>query len=131
MVFCPATGKRTSKCKVKGITLNYNNSEVVNFTSLRSMILEDDTPLHVHNPKKIKRKHCGVVVSEPETKEYKVKNFKVTFFLTLSLSAQECVPAFSLVCAGERKCLRCNNSFNLNVYVARKSCTKILFHVIV
>ena len=36
------------------------------------MILEDDTPLHVHNPKKIKRKHCGVVFSEPETKEYKV-----------------------------------------------------------
>jgi hypothetical protein len=28
MVICPATGKR----KVKGITLNYNNSEVVNFT---------------------------------------------------------------------------------------------------
>ena len=72
MVFCPATGKRISKCKVKGITLNYNNSEVVNFTSLRNMNLEDDTPLHVHNPKKIKRKHCCVVVSEPETKEYKV-----------------------------------------------------------
>ena len=72
MVFCPATGKRTSKCKVKGITLNYNNSKVVNFTSLRNMILEGDTPLHVHNPKKIKRKHCGVVVSEQETKEYKV-----------------------------------------------------------
>jgi len=72
MVFCPATGKRSSKCKVKGITLNYNNSEVVNFTSLRNMILEDDTPLHVHNPKKIKRKHCGVVVSEQGTKEYKV-----------------------------------------------------------
>ena len=36
------------------------------------MILEDDTPLHVLNPKKIKRKHCCVVVSETETKEYKV-----------------------------------------------------------
>jgi hypothetical protein len=72
MVFCPATGKRTSKYKVKGITLNYNNSEVVNFTSLRNIILEDDTPLQVHNPKKIKRKHVGVVVLEPETKEYKV-----------------------------------------------------------
>jgi len=71
MVFCPATGKRTSKCKVKGITLNYNNSVVVNFTSLRNIILEDHTPLHVHNPKKIKRKHCGVFVSEPETNEYK------------------------------------------------------------
>ena len=34
------------------------------------MILEDDTPLHVHNPRKIKGKHGGVV-SEPEEKEYK------------------------------------------------------------
>jgi hypothetical protein len=50
MVFCPAIGKRTSKCKVKGITLNYNNSEVVNFTSLRNMILENHTPFYVHNP---------------------------------------------------------------------------------
>jgi len=55
---------------VKGITLNYENSKVVNLTSLRNMILEDDTPLHVHNPRKIKGKHGGVV-SEPEEKEYK------------------------------------------------------------
>ena len=63
------------------------------------------------------------------------KNFKVSFFLTLSLPAQECVPALqpslSLVCACKIKCLCCNNSFNLNVFVARKSCTKILFHVVV
>jgi hypothetical protein len=70
-VFRPATGKRISKCKVKGINLNYSNSEVLNFTALRNMILEDDTSLHVHNPRKIKRKHVGVVVSEPEIKEYK------------------------------------------------------------
>jgi len=36
------------------------------------MILEDAPPVHVHIAKKIKRKHGGVVVSEPETKEYKV-----------------------------------------------------------
>ena len=35
------------------------------------MILEDAPPVHVHNPK-IKRKHGGIVVSEPETKEHKV-----------------------------------------------------------
>jgi len=64
-------GKRTTKCKVKGITLNYENSKVVNFTALRDMILEDAPPVHVHNPK-IKRKHGDIVVSEPETKEYKV-----------------------------------------------------------
>ena len=71
-IFSPSTGKRTTKCKVKGITLNYDNSNVVNFTSLRNMILEDNTALHVHIPTKIKRKHGGVVVSEPEKKEYKV-----------------------------------------------------------
>jgi hypothetical protein len=63
-VFCPSTGKRTTKCKVKAMTWNYENSKVVNFTALRHMILEDDTPLHVHSPKKIKRNHGGAVVSE-------------------------------------------------------------------
>jgi len=43
------------------------------------MILENDTPLHVHNPSKIKRKHGGIVVSEPEKKEYKV--FKKSLFM--------------------------------------------------
>jgi hypothetical protein len=71
-VFCPSSGKRTSKYKVQGITLNYEKSNVINFTSFRNMILEDNTPLHVNNPKTIKRKLCGVVVSEPEMKEYKV-----------------------------------------------------------
>ena len=71
-VFSPSTGKRTTKCKVKGITLNYINSKVVNFTSLRNMILENNTPLHVHNPRKMNRKHGGIIVSEPDKKEYKV-----------------------------------------------------------
>ena len=68
-VFSPSTGKRTTKCKVQGITLNYDNSKVGNFTSLRNMILEDNTPLHVHNPRKIKRKYGGVFVSESERKK--------------------------------------------------------------
>ena len=71
-VCCPSTGKRATKCKVKGVTLNYENSKVVNFTTLRDMILENAPPVHVHNPRKIKRKHGGVVGSEHETKEYKV-----------------------------------------------------------
>ena len=68
-VICPSTGIRTTKCKVKGITLNYENSKVVNFTSLRNMILEDAPPVHVYNAKKITRKHGGIVVSELETKK--------------------------------------------------------------
>jgi hypothetical protein len=61
-VFCPTKGKCTNKCKVNGIALNYEYSKFVNFMSFRRVILEDDRPLHVHNPKKIKRKHGGVVV---------------------------------------------------------------------
>ena len=67
-VFNTSTGKRTTKCKVTGITLNYENSKAVNFTTLSDMIMENATPVHVHNPKKIKRKQGGVVVSEPETR---------------------------------------------------------------
>jgi len=33
------------------------------------MILEENTALHDHNPRKIKREREGVVVSETETKE--------------------------------------------------------------
>ena len=66
VVFSPAKRKCISKCKVKGITVNYNNLEVVNFTSLRNMILIDDTPTHVHNPKKMKKNNGGIDVSEPE-----------------------------------------------------------------
>ena len=40
-VFCPSTGKRATKCKVKSITLKYENSKVVNFTTLRYMILDN------------------------------------------------------------------------------------------
>ena len=46
--------KENTIYKAKGITSNYENSKFVNVTILRGMILEDDTNLHVHNPKKIK-----------------------------------------------------------------------------
>jgi hypothetical protein len=62
----------STKCIVKGITLNYTNSQTVHFSSVKHTILKDSTPLHVHNPKKIKYKHGGVVISEPETKEHKI-----------------------------------------------------------
>ena len=32
-VFSPSTGKGTTKCKVNAITLKYENSKLVNFTS--------------------------------------------------------------------------------------------------
>ena len=54
------------------ITLNCENSKYVKFTTLRDMKLEITPPVHENNPWKMKRKHGGVVVSEPERKEYKV-----------------------------------------------------------
>ena len=60
-VFCPSTGKRTTKPKVKCINLNYDISEVVNFTTLRDMILKGNTPVHVYIPNRIKRKQGGFV----------------------------------------------------------------------
>jgi hypothetical protein len=71
-VMSPVTGKRTYNCKVKGITLNYNSSKVVNFAALKSMITENSNPVYVRTPKKIKRKHGCIVVSASERKEYKV-----------------------------------------------------------
>ena len=71
-VFCLSTGKRARKCKVKGITLRFENSKAVHFTIFRDMILENAPPVHVHNPRKIKRQNSRVMVSEPERKVYKV-----------------------------------------------------------
>ena len=55
---------------MKGINLNYENSKFVNHIALSRMILEDNTPLHVHSPKNIKRKYGGGVLSEPERKGF-------------------------------------------------------------
>ena len=63
--------KLATKFKVEGITLSYGNSEVLNVTTLRYMIPKGTTTVYVNNSKEIKRKHCGFVMSEPQTKEYK------------------------------------------------------------
>ena len=49
---------------MKSITLKYENSKVVNFTALKSTILVVSKPQDVQNPKKVRRKHGGVEVSE-------------------------------------------------------------------
>ena len=60
-VFWPSTGIRETKCKLKGITMIYENSKVVNFITLWDMILENAPPVHVNNSRKIKWKHGGLV----------------------------------------------------------------------
>jgi hypothetical protein len=57
----PATGERETVCKVRGITLNYSTSKLVNFDVKRYMILRADESdkVMVHTENKIKRKRAG------------------------------------------------------------------------
>ena len=45
-----ATGESKTVCKVRGITLNYNASQMVNFAKMKEMILsrKDDETIIVH-----------------------------------------------------------------------------------
>ena len=71
-------------CKVRGITLNYSASQLVNFEAMKQLILrgtETDT-VSVHTSHKIKRKRCRDddsrirIVTEPEDKTYRVSFLK-------------------------------------------------------
>ena len=67
-------------CKVRGITLNYSASKLVNFEVIRDMILatgDEPTTVNVHIEKKIKRKRKGggghvSIVTKPEDKIYRI-----------------------------------------------------------
>jgi hypothetical protein len=79
-------------CKVRGITLNYNASKMVNFDVIRDMILRGDESEHVmvHSENKIKRKRAGGIiniVTEPEDKMY-----RVSFFQEKAASRQDIGP---------------------------------------
>ena len=61
-----------SICKVRGITLYYHESPLVNFDIIRAMILEQCEPVvNVHTERKIerKRKAGGTVAIATETGE--------------------------------------------------------------
>ena len=69
-------------CKVRGITLNYSTSQLVNFDVIKDMILNRGRPdevVTVHTDKKIKRKRKEgrvQILSEAEDKIYRVSFFK-------------------------------------------------------
>jgi hypothetical protein len=75
-----ATGETETVCKVRGITLNYSASHLVNFGIMKKMILERKTPpdtVTIHTEKKIKRKRDGNggaihIFTLPEDKMYRV-----------------------------------------------------------
>jgi len=76
-----ATGESKTVCKVRGTTLNYSASQLVNFGKIKDMILskKDDGTVIVRTENKIKRKRIdGSVhlISEPEDKTYRLPFLK-------------------------------------------------------
>ena len=78
------TGEEKTVCKVRGIMLNYSASQLVNFESIRRMILrgvgdKTDT-VTVHTEREIKRKRENgsrvQIVTKPEDKTYRVSFLK-------------------------------------------------------
>jgi len=68
-------------CKVRGITLNYHASKLLNFEVIKAMILgQGKSVVNVHTEHKSKRKRRagGVVdvVTEPGNKRYRISFFK-------------------------------------------------------
>ena len=67
--------------KVRGITLNYSASQLVNFSKIKEIILskDDAETVIVHTENQIKRKKIDVgvnLISEPEDKTYRVSFLK-------------------------------------------------------
>jgi len=76
-----ATGENKTVCKVRGITLNYSASQLVNFSKMKDMILsvdENETVIvRTQNKIKLKRGRGGVsIISQPEEKTYRVSFLK-------------------------------------------------------
>ena len=57
-IYNSVTGEVKTVCKVRGITLNYNASQLVNFDTFKDLVLirPTNTTVTVHRAKKIKRK---------------------------------------------------------------------------
>ncbi|XP_074648849.1 uncharacterized protein LOC141904197 [Tubulanus polymorphus] len=75
------TNRYSYECKVKGINLNYRNSQVVNFKSTLKLITGDTREkLLVNNPGTIKRDiRRGVIYNKDETKTYRAVYTKRAF----------------------------------------------------
>jgi len=75
------TGESKTVCRVRGITLNYSASQLVNFAKMKDMILsmDENETVIVRTQNKIKRKRGGggvSIISQPEEKTYRVSFLK-------------------------------------------------------
>ena len=64
-------GEVKAKCKVKGITLDYNTSQVVNFDLYSKCVQDRTTEIKIRYDCRIKRNRDRTVASEPQTKTFR------------------------------------------------------------
>ena len=63
-------GNVKSKCKVKGITLDYNTSQVMNFDTYSKCVQDCTTEIKIRYDCRIKRNKDRTVTSKPQTKTF-------------------------------------------------------------
>lgn len=81
-VYSSKKNKIIGKCKVKGFTLNYETSNLINFESMKRLIqtwdLDEPEPILVSS-KYIRRTKEHAVITKPESKMYRPTNAKRKF----------------------------------------------------
>lgn len=77
-VFSTKNQREEIVCKVKGISLNYAASQLINFESIKEMILTPSEPLYITS-NHIRRTELHEVVTKSETKMYKPNSTKRKF----------------------------------------------------
>ncbi|XP_030757090.1 uncharacterized protein LOC115882961 [Sitophilus oryzae] len=79
-VYSPKTGEYSITCKVKGLSLNYNASQTVNFETIKSMVLTEEEPEPVPIIyKQIRRTGDHKVMTTQLTKLYRPLSTKRKF----------------------------------------------------
>lgn len=63
-------------CKIKGITLNYRNTQILNFDSIKQMILENNQDPVVVTGANIRRTASHDVITKEETKRFRINFMK-------------------------------------------------------
>ncbi|KAG5871116.1 hypothetical protein JTB14_036743 [Gonioctena quinquepunctata] len=86
-VYSPTKNEYNQVCKVKGFMLNYQASQLVNFDSMKRMILNTEEPSIPILSKNIRRTATHEVVTKKDIKQYQPNSTKRKF-----LSNHDSVP---------------------------------------
>ena len=80
-------GKVKTKCKVKGITLDYKTNQIVNFDLYSKCVQDRTTEIKIRYDCRIKRNKERTVTSEPQT-----KTFRSVYSKRVTLNETDTVP---------------------------------------